>query len=101
MSTEPQSGVLVKESESVYTLWCTGRQYCEGMLVELRLLKRHDLVSVMSQLLRPKSEIIKVTAYMDEEDMDNFVFALLPRKQASKYQKELQDLVNICLLLFY
>lgn len=96
MSTEPQSGVLVKESESVYTLWCTGRQYCEGMLVELRLLKRHDLVSVMSQLLRPKSEIIKVTVYMDEEDMDNFVFALLPKKQASKYQKELQDLSFFC-----
>ena len=31
MSKEPQSGVLVKESESVYTLWCTGRQYCEGI----------------------------------------------------------------------
>jgi len=96
MSTEPQSGVLVKESESVYTLWCTGRQYCEGMLVELRLLKRHDLVSVISQLLRPKSEVIKVTVYMDEEDMDNFVFALLPKKQASKYQKELQDLSFFC-----
>jgi len=95
MSKEPQSGVLVKESESVYTLWCTGRQYCEGMLVELRLLKRHDLVSVMSQLLRPKSEIIKITIYMDEE-MDNFVFALFPRKQATKYQKELQDLSLFC-----
>ena len=94
MSKEPQSGVLVKESESVYTLWCTGRQYCEGMLVELRLLKRHDLVSVMSQMMRPKSELIKITVYMDEEDMDNFVFALLPRKHASKYQKELQDLVS-------
>ena len=99
MSKEPQSGVLVKESESVYTLWCTGRQYCEGMLVELRLLKRHDLVSVMGQLIRPKSEIIKITVYMDE-DMDNFVFALLPRKQASKYQKELQDLVKIFHLFF-
>ena len=37
MSKEPQSGVLVKESESVYTLWCTGRQFCEGMLVELKV----------------------------------------------------------------
>lgn len=96
MSSEPQVGVLVKESESVYTLWCTGRQYCEGMLVELRLLKRHDIVSVMSYLLKAKSEIIKITVYMDEEDMDNFVFALVPKKQASKYQKELQDLSFFC-----
>ena len=98
MSKEPQSGVLVKESESVYTLWCTGRQYCEGMLVELRLLKRHDLVSVMAQMMRPKSELIKITVYMDEDDMDSFVFALLPKKHASKYQKELQDLVRQCIL---
>ena len=41
MSKEPQSGVLVKESESVYTLWCTGRQYCEGMLVELKVVSFH------------------------------------------------------------
>ena len=40
MSKEPQSGVLVKESESVYTLWCTGRQFCEAMLVELKVFFR-------------------------------------------------------------
>ena len=49
--------------------------------------------------MRPKSELIKITVYMDDEDMDNFVFALLSRKHASKYQKELQDLVR--LLIYY
>ncbi len=39
--TSPNSGgrVLMKESEHVYTLWCSGRTCCEGMLVELKLLK--------------------------------------------------------------
>lgn len=96
MSTEPSSGVLVKESESVYTLWCTGRQCCEGMLVELKLLKRHDLVSVMSQMMRPISDMVRITIYMDDEDMDNFVFALLPKKTAAKCQKDLQDLSYFC-----
>ena len=36
-SDEPQQGVLVKESESLYTLWCTGRVGCEGMLVEIKV----------------------------------------------------------------
>ena len=45
MSKEPQSGVLVKESESVYTLWCTGRQYCEGMLVELKVASTNPIDS--------------------------------------------------------
>lgn len=30
---------LIKESENVFTLWCSGRTCCEGMLVELRLIK--------------------------------------------------------------
>ena len=30
---------LVKESENLFTLWCSGRMCCEGMLVELKLLK--------------------------------------------------------------
>lgn len=96
MSSEPSSGVLVKESESVYTLWCTGRQCCEGMLVELKLLKRHDLVSVMSQMMRPVSDVVRITIYMDDEDMDNFVFALVPKKNASRWQRDLQDLSYFC-----
>eukprot|EP00794_Sanderia_malayensis_P003449 gene3449-3945_t len=96
MSKEPQSGVLVKESESVYTLWCTGRQYCEGMLVELKLLKRHDLVSVMSNMLKPKSEVVKVTVYMDDEDMESFVFAVSQKKNSTKMQRDYQDLNFFC-----
>lgn len=34
-----ESGALIKESENVFTLWCSGRVCCEGMLVELKLIK--------------------------------------------------------------
>lgn len=35
---------------------------------------------------------------MTDEEMDNFVFAVLPKKTAAKMQKELQDLVqNKCI----
>uniref|UniRef100_A0A0K8T3E1 PAT complex subunit CCDC47 n=1 Tax=Lygus hesperus TaxID=30085 RepID=A0A0K8T3E1_LYGHE len=40
---------LIKESEHMYTLWCSGRTCCEGMLVELKFLKRQDLVAVIAQ----------------------------------------------------
>ena len=53
-STEVQStGGLMKDAENIYALWCTGRTYCEGMLVTLKLLKRQDLVSSIARLLRP------------------------------------------------
>lgn len=31
---------------------------------------------------------------MSEEEMDSFVFAVMPKKTANKMQKELQDLVS-------
>ena len=53
-----QSGILMKESENVYSLWCSGRVCCEGMLVTLKLLKRQDLVSTISRLFKPASDQI-------------------------------------------
>lgn len=44
---------LNKETESVYTLWCSGRVCVEGMLVELRFLKRQDIVSVITRMIKP------------------------------------------------
>ena len=44
---------LQKDSENLFTLWCSGRTCVEGMLVELKLLKRQDLVSVVSNLMKP------------------------------------------------
>lgn len=38
---------------------------------------------------------------MTDEEMDNFVFAVLPKKTAAKMQKELQDLVNNKIYAFF
>ena len=43
---------LQKESENIFTLWCSGRTCCEGMLVELKLLKRQDLVAVIANAIK-------------------------------------------------
>ncbi len=48
----------MKESENIYSLWCSGRVCCEGMLVTLKLLKRQDLVSSLSRLFKPASDQI-------------------------------------------
>lgn len=48
----------MKESENVYALWCSGRTCVEGMLVELKFLKRQDLVSSISRIFKPASDQI-------------------------------------------
>ncbi|XP_062517904.1 PAT complex subunit CCDC47-like [Corticium candelabrum] len=93
---EASSGTLVKQTENVFTLWCSGRVCCEGMLVELKLLKRQDLMSTMSKLMKPGSDIVRLTVNFGTADIDPFVFAVLPSRVAPKLHKELQDLSYYC-----
>ncbi|XP_074659337.1 PAT complex subunit CCDC47-like [Tubulanus polymorphus] len=93
---EVTSGVLMKESENVYTLWCSGRVCCEGMLVELRLLKRQDLVNTIARMMKPVSDQIMIKVTMDATDMDTFVMCLAQKKMAAKLQKEMNDLSLFC-----
>lgn len=55
---DAQSGMLIKESENVYALWCSGRVSVEGMLVELKFIKRQDLVNTIARAFKPASDQI-------------------------------------------
>lgn len=59
-SEQNETGSLIKDSESNYALWCTGRHGCEGMLVQLKLIKRQDLIngkSLKVDLLKAENEL--------------------------------------------
>lgn len=94
---EPFSG-FVKESESLYTLWCSGRTCCEGMLVELKVIKRQDLVSIIACLMRPVQDQVQIKVEISKESMDTFVFYVGSKKTATKSFKEMSDLVSTSLL---
>lgn len=95
-SQDVQSGVLMKESENAYALWCSGRVCCEGMLVTLKLLKRQDIVSTISRLFRPAWDQIIVKMTLDPGVMDPMVFCLGNKKILNKMQKEMVDLACFC-----
>lgn len=92
---EPDGG-LVKDSESVYTLWCSGRLCVEGMLVELRLLKRQDLLSLIAQAVRPAADQLVVRVTMGAQSMDGFVMCLATKKTATRLHKTMADLSTYC-----
>uniref|UniRef100_A0A4P6D7C5 PAT complex subunit CCDC47 n=1 Tax=Rhodnius prolixus TaxID=13249 RepID=A0A4P6D7C5_RHOPR len=87
---------LIKESEHLYTLWCSGRTCCEGMLVELKFIKRQDLVAVIAQMMRPVVDQIHVKVDMSKDDMDSFVFCVANKKTAAKLGKDMADLSLFC-----
>ncbi|ESO06377.1 hypothetical protein HELRODRAFT_64064 [Helobdella robusta] len=87
---------LMKEAENIYSLWCSGRTCCEGMLVTIKMLKRQDLLSTISRMFRPATDQIFVKVIMDDSDMDNFVFCLSHKRSITKLQKDHADLSNFC-----
>lgn len=94
---EESSGVgLVKDSESGYTLWCSGRAGLEGMLVELHLVKRQDLLCLLSRMVRPTPDQMVVKVTMSPTCMDNFVMCVANKKTGMKLMKGLADLSTYC-----
>ena len=49
---------------------CSGRTCCEGVLFELRLAKRQDLLSVLLSPLRPVQDQVHVRVLCNHDDMD-------------------------------
>ena len=87
---------LLKESENVYLLWCSGRTACEAVLFELRLLKRQDLVAMVMSLFRPVQDQVHVKVFMNDSDMDTFVMCLAAKKTATRLIKEMADISVYC-----
>eukprot|EP00095_Tigriopus_kingsejongensis_P012234 maker-scaffold87_size395581-snap-gene-0.17 protein:Tk12234 transcript:maker-scaffold87_size395581-snap-gene-0.17-mRNA-1 annotation:"coiled-coil domain-containing protein 47" len=87
---------LVKASEHAYSLWCSGRVGCQGLGVELRFVKRQDLVSVVGQLLKPTPDQVQIKVHLGRDDMDSFVFCVAHKKAAGGLSKEMADLATFC-----
>lgn len=96
---ENENPGLNKESESLYTLWCSGRTCCEGMLVELKMIKRQDLVALVAGLMRPQQDQIHIKVEISKDSMDSFVFSVGSKKTVTKFFKELADLNKYCILV--
>ncbi|KAG2460973.1 CCD47 protein, partial [Polypterus senegalus] len=90
------SGKLNQENEHIYNLWCSGRVCCEGMLIQLKFLKRQDLLNVLARMMRPACDQVQVKVTLNDEDMDTFVFAVGTKKSMTRLQKEMQDLSEFC-----
>lgn len=98
---ENESPGLMKDSDSQYTLWCSGRTCCEGMLVELKLIKRQDLVAVVAQLVRPMQDQVHIRVDMNKDEMDNFVFCVATKKTAMRLAKDMADVVSSFYIICY
>ncbi|CAF0794787.1 unnamed protein product [Didymodactylos carnosus] len=87
---------LVKESENLYVLWCSGRIYIESMLVELRFIKRQCLFNLMASVIKSVNDTVVYTIDYSKDDIDTFVFCLARKRCAAKLHRDMNDLSQFC-----
>uniref|UniRef100_A0A7N6AQ77 PAT complex subunit CCDC47 n=1 Tax=Anabas testudineus TaxID=64144 RepID=A0A7N6AQ77_ANATE len=92
------TGKLNQENEHIYNLWCSGRVCCEGMLIQLKFLKRQDLLNVLARMMRPACDQVQIKVTLNDEDMDTFVFAVGTKKAMAKLQKEIEFCDSLAIL---
>lgn len=85
-----------REAEHCFTMWCSGRLCCEGMLLTLKLIKRQDLVHVLLNVVRPSPDTLLVRIELGKDDSDPFVLCIAQKKIATRLSKEMQDLSVFC-----
>ncbi|OAD56719.1 Coiled-coil domain-containing protein 47 [Eufriesea mexicana] len=87
---------LVKESQSQYSLYCSGRIGCDSMLIELKLIKRQDLVAVLAQLVRPQNDQAHIRVELAKDETDNFVLAIATKRTAMHLVRDMADISVYC-----
>lgn len=87
---------LVKESQSHYSLYCSGRVGCDSMLIELKLIKRQDLVAVLAQLVRPQNDQAHIRIDLAKDESDNFVLAIATKRTAMHLARDMADISIYC-----
>ncbi|KAL7078349.1 hypothetical protein ACQ4LE_002417 [Meloidogyne hapla] len=91
-STEEMEGHLIRETEFSYTVWSTGRTGCKGMLTQIKLRKRQDLLGILLNIVRPQLDRVVHKIDMDPGEMDSFVLIFGQRKSVLRAVKEMHDL---------
>ncbi|XP_008557734.1 PAT complex subunit CCDC47 isoform X2 [Microplitis demolitor] len=93
---ESSESCLVKESESQYSIYCSGRVGCDSLLIELKLLKRQDLINVIAQILRPQNDQTHLKIELAKDETDNFVFAVATKRTAVHFIRDIADIATYC-----
>ena len=94
-SLKKQRG-LIKASESLFTIWSSGRVGMEGLLIEINLLKRQDLFSMALNLLKASKDHLTLRFALGQESYENFVFCIAHRTQAARLIRDMVDINTFC-----
>lgn len=93
---DEQTNQMLKESENLYVLWCSGRTGIESMLLELRFIKRQCVFNTVAAMIKSINDTIVYTIDYSKDDMETFVFCLAKKRCAAKMHRDMNDLSQFC-----
>ncbi|KAE9599370.1 hypothetical protein Lal_00044020 [Lupinus albus] len=93
------SPLLLKEGQTTFKFYASGRRYCQGLLATLELKSRHDLIARIYNMIVPTRDEISFEVYMNDDAMDHVVFAMSKKKASKAMQKDVRDLQRFATLL--
>jgi len=88
-------------SSNNYTIWCTGRKGCEGMLVELKLVARQDLITVWKNRFNRKRtegiDFINLSYYFEDDALtEPCIISLGQPRLVNELWRNFNDLKTFC-----
>ncbi|KAL2964378.1 hypothetical protein AAZX31_16G003100 [Glycine max] len=96
---EEEAPLLLKEGQTTFKFYASGRRYCQGLLATLELKSRHDLIARIYNMIVPCRDEIAFEVYMNDDAMDHVVFAMAKKKVAKAMHKDVTDLQRFGTLL--
>lgn len=92
----PSEPKMIKESDYLYGLWCSGRATCLNMFIQLKLIKRQDLITQVTKFFKPMNDQVFISVEFDRNDIDSYVFCLANKKVSQNLIKDYNDLSTYC-----
>lgn len=72
----PNNELLMRESNSTFKFYASGRRHCESLVATIDCRARHDLLRLASYLAVPRTDIINIEVQMNEGSMPQIVLAV-------------------------
>jgi hypothetical protein len=77
---------MIKESQSHWKFFASGRRNCKACLVNLVTANRQDLIAALLAVATPEEDIVTLEIPMDDNAVDSFVFTICNKKQVKAIQ---------------
>lgn len=87
--------LLVSNGSSIFKLHANGHRHLEGAVVTMTLLRRHEMISYLMQVLAGQEEVVCLELYVKEATMPPMVLAIATPTTYKELVKNNDDLTQL------